>query len=82
MKFTDNANNTPAYDDSVTFTVDTAAPTSNSISIDAGATYDIDASVTLTLASTGAAEMKVSNSDCSTGAYESYGTSKAGWSLL
>ena len=82
VKFTDNANNTPAYDDSVTFSVDTSAPTSNSISIDADATYDTDGSVNLTLASTGASEMKVSNAaDCSTGSYEAYGTSKNGWTL-
>ena len=82
VKATDNAGNTPSYDDSVAFTVDTAAPTSNSISIDADADYDNDGSVDLTLASTGAAEMRVSNaSDCSTGSYEAYGTTKNAWAL-
>ena len=81
VKLTDNADNTPAYDDSVTFTVDTTAPTSNSIDIDSGATYDNDANVTLTLSSTGASEMKISNTaDCSLGSYEAFAASKA-WTL-
>ena len=82
VKFTDDAGNTPAYDDSVTFTVDTAAPSANSIAIDANADYDNDGSVNLTLASTDAFQMKVSNAvDCSTGTYEAYSTSKSGWAL-
>ena len=71
VKFTDDAGNTPAYDDSVTFTVDTAAPSANSIAIDANADYDNDGTVNLTLASTDAFQMKVSNTaDCSTGTYK------------
>ena len=43
---------------------------------------DNDGSVDLTLASTGATEMKISNnSDCSTGTYEAYSTTKDSWSL-
>ena len=82
MKVTDDAGNTPAYDGTIVFTVDTAAPTGNSIVIDGGATYDNDGLVDLALGSTGAAEMKISNSsDCSTGSYEAFSTSKNNWAL-
>jgi hypothetical protein len=65
-----------------TITHDNTAPTSTSISIAAGASLINTTAVTLTLASTGASEMYVTNTaGCgSGGAWESYATSKA-WTL-
>ena len=83
VKLTDNAGNLPAYGE-LPFTADTALPSSNSIAINGGGDYDTDGLVDLTLASTDAnsIQMKVSNaSDCSTGSYEAYSTSKLGWPL-
>ena len=63
---------------STTFTVDTTAPTSNSVSINSGATYSTSIGVMLTLASTGATQMMVSeNSGFSGASWETYSTSKS-----
>jgi hypothetical protein len=61
---------------------DTVAPTSNSLVINNGDLYTPTQNVTLTLASTGAADMYVTNTaGCSAGgAWEAYATSKA-WAL-
>jgi len=63
---------------STTFTIDTTAPTSNSVSINSGATYSTSIGVMLTLASTGATQMMVSeNSGFSGASWETYSTSKS-----
>jgi len=63
---------------STTFTVDTTAPTSNSVAINSGATYSTSRSVTLTLSSTGASQMMISeNSDFTGASWETYSTSKS-----
>ena len=60
-------------------TLDTAAPTGNSVAINSGEAYTNTSSVTLTLGSSGASEMCVSNTNsCSN--WENYTTSK-NWSL-
>ncbi len=76
----DAAGNWSSYSGSRTFTIDTSAPTSNSISIAGGATYTTSTSVTLTLASTGASTMKFQNDSAGYGSFEAYATSKS-WSL-
>ena len=64
---------------STTFTVDTTAPTSNSVAINSGATYSTSRSVTtLTLSSTGASQMMISeDSGFSEASWETYSTSKS-----
>ncbi|MFK7873661.1 MAG: hypothetical protein AB8C84_10950, partial [Oligoflexales bacterium] len=65
-----------------TITHDDNVPTSTSIVINGG-TYTSDGTPDLTLAATGASEMYITNtSGCSAnGTWESYATSKAGWTL-
>ena len=66
-----------------TYTFDSDPPQSTSISINSAATDTNTSSVTLTLAATGATSMYVSNTaGCgSGGSWETYATSKTGWSL-
>ncbi|MGZ3775551.1 MAG: Lcl domain-containing protein [Pseudobdellovibrionaceae bacterium] len=65
------------------YVLDLTAPTSPSISVNAGATYTTSITVSLTLAATGADYMYVTNTaGCSSGGtYEAYATSKASWTL-
>ncbi|MBI18066.1 MAG: hypothetical protein CMK60_10385, partial [Proteobacteria bacterium] len=63
------------------WTHDTTPPTGNSISINGGASYTNSTSVTLTLASTGASQMRFKNESSGTyTSYEAYATSKS-WTL-
>ncbi len=80
-KFRDAAGNVSAVvsDD---IQVDTAAPTSPTISINGGAAYSSSATVDLALSAIGATEMMVSNDSGFAGAsWEAYATSKTGWVL-
>ncbi len=82
VRFKDNAGNwSSTATDSIT--LDTALPTSCSVSINGGAQYVKSTAVTLTLAATatgsGLASMKISNDDSTWSVY-AYDTSKA-WSL-
>lgn len=63
--------------------LDTTAPTSSSISINGGAPYTSSTTTPLTLASTDASSMYITNiAGCgSGGTYEAYATSKATWNL-
>lgn len=63
---------------SINYTKDTLAPTSNSISINGAATYTTVATVTLTLGSTGATQMYITDdSACASGgSWQTYATSK------
>ncbi|MCB9228921.1 MAG: hypothetical protein H6618_04850 [Deltaproteobacteria bacterium] len=57
------------------------APASSTVQINSGSEYVTSSSVTLTLQSSGASEMLVSDSaDCSSGSWESYSTSRS-WNL-
>ena len=81
VKYKDTANNeTGCFSDTITH--DNTAPSGGTVSINGGATYTSSTSVTLTLSSTEAAEMYVSNtSGCgSGGSWEDYNTSKS-WTL-
>ena len=62
-----------------TINLDTEKPTNNTISINNNATYTQSTSVTLTLSSSGATEMCISNTNSCT-AWEPYATSK-NWTL-
>jgi len=62
-----------------TINLDIEKPTGNTISINSNATYTQSTSVTLTLSSTGATEMCISNSN-SCDSWEPYATSKS-WTL-
>lgn len=66
-----------------TFTKDTNPPTANSIILNAAATHTNSSSVQLALASTGAAQMYITNTAgcASGGAWENYTTSKSNWTL-
>ncbi|NQW45709.1 MAG: hypothetical protein HQ462_09945, partial [Deltaproteobacteria bacterium] len=81
VKYKDTANNeTGCFSDTITH--DNTAPSGGTVSINGGATYTSSTSVTLTLSSTEAAEMYVSNtSGCgSGGSWEDYNASKS-WTL-
>ncbi|MFK7871822.1 MAG: hypothetical protein AB8C84_01445 [Oligoflexales bacterium] len=81
VKFKDEAGNeSNCINDSITH--DSLAPSSHSIAIDGG-THIADETPDLTLSAAGASEMYVTNtSGCAAdGSWESYATSKAGWSL-
>jgi hypothetical protein len=67
----------------VSYVLDTAAPTAGTISINGGVAYATSTDVPLTLAATGASQMYITNTaGCgSGGAYETYATSKASWTL-
>lgn len=74
----DAAGNWQSYSSatSYTWTKDTTAPTSPTISINANATYTNSTSSTLTVSAVAATEMLISSSsDCSTGSWVSYSTS-------
>lgn len=77
VSITDVAGNTTTA--SRSFTKDTIAPTSTSITINGGAAVTSSPSVTANLVATGANQMYVTeDSDCATGStYETYATSKA-----
>ena len=78
--FRDGAGNTTSSYVSDTITLDTEAPTNNSVKINGGATATTNSIVTLTLASTGATQMCISNTtSCSS--WQTYTTSKS-WTLL
>ena len=62
-----------------TINLDTSKPTGNTISINSNAAYTQSTSVTLTLSSTGASEMCISNTNSCT-SWEPYATSKS-WTL-
>ena len=73
-----NNSGSTAYSTNRSFTIDTQAPTLNSISINSGATYTNSSSVTLTLSATGASWMKLSNYAAFTNAsWQAYSTSKS-----
>jgi hypothetical protein len=77
IKYKDVAGNESAASLATTIILDTQAPTLNSINIDLGAAYTTQTNVLLTLASTGADYMMVSeDSSFSTASYESYATTK------
>ena len=78
VKYKDLAGNETTETISDSITLDTAAPTSGSVSINSGDTYTNNTSVTLTLSATGANEMMISEDADFTGAsYETYATSKS-----
>ena len=60
--------------------VDNTAPSGAGISINGGAAYTASRDVTLTLAATGATQMRFSNDAVTWSSWEAYGTSKA-WTL-
>ena len=77
--FKDNAGNVTSSYVSDGITLDTSGPSNNSIKISGDATYTQSTSVTLTLSSTGATKMCISNTtSCSN--YVDYATSKS-WTL-
>ena len=71
----DESGNWSALSSAFSFTIDTTAPTGNSISINGGTSYTSSTSVTLTLASTGASLMQFSNDGSSYGSWVTYATS-------
>ena len=78
VKYKDMLGNETTETISDSIVLDTAAPTSGSVSINSGATHTNNTSVTLTLSATGASEMMISEDADFTGAsYESYATSKS-----
>ncbi|SVC30776.1 uncharacterized protein METZ01_LOCUS283630, partial [marine metagenome] len=80
-KFTDSAGNNNTVSNTYNWTHDATPPTGNSISINGGASYTNSTSVTLTLASTGASQMRFKNESSGTyTSYEAYATSKS-WTL-
>lgn len=77
IKFKDTAGNeSSSYSNSIT--LDTAGPSNGSISINSGATYTTNRSVTLTISASDATYMMISeNSDFSSASWEDYSTSKS-----
>ncbi|MFK7874034.1 MAG: hypothetical protein AB8C84_12855, partial [Oligoflexales bacterium] len=75
------SNTTSCVNDTITH--DNVGPTSPAMLISSGATYTTSSSVTLSPAATSASDMYITNtSGCgSGGSWETYATTKAGWSL-
>lgn len=89
LKAKDGSGSIGSYNTSDTgVTIDTTAPTSNSLTIkdasDAGTTYTDNGTVNLTLASTGASWMKFSNNGSNWTEYTdtAYATSYNGWNMI
>lgn len=67
------------YSDNIT--LDTVAPTNTDISINSGNDVTNTTNVTLTLTATGATKMRLKNSDGSWSSWETYATTKSGWTI-